>query len=93
MRSIFLTCLFALAATSTARGVSFYEVVSGEWESWKAQHGRNYTDPTEDKFRLKIYMENKVKVESHNRLANLGQKSYFQKLNKYSDLLPSEFKR
>jgi hypothetical protein len=34
--------------------------------------GKNYTTPTEEKFRLKIYMENKAKIAKHNQKATKG---------------------
>lgn len=34
--------------------------------------GKNYTTPMEEKFRLKIYMENKAKIAKHNQKATKG---------------------
>ncbi len=34
--------------------------------------GKNYTTSTEEKFRLKIYMENKAKIAKHNQKATKG---------------------
>lgn len=47
--------------------------------------GKNYTNPTEEKFRLKIYMENKAKIAKHNQKASRGEKSYFLKMNHFGD--------
>ena len=49
-------------------------------------HRKQYEDPLEDKFRMKIYMENKGKVDRHNAKAGQGHYSYHLKMNKYGDL-------
>ena len=41
----------------------------------------------EDKFRMKIYMENKQKVARHNAKAAQGHYSYHLKMNKYGDMV------
>ena len=69
--------------------ISFYELVSDEWVTWKIFHAKNYTSPVEDKFRLKIFMENKAKIAKHNALAHKGHKSYFLKMNSFGDLVSS----
>lgn len=74
-----------------ANAVSFYEVVSDEWVTWKLFHGKNFSNPVEDKFRLKIFMENKAKIAKHNAMAHQGDRSYFLKMNSYGDLLHHEF--
>jgi len=81
-----LSCFLAYA-----NAVSFYEVVSDEWITWKLFHGKNYSSSVEDKFRLKIFMENKAKIARHNALYHQGEKSYSMKVNSYADLLHHEF--
>merc|ERR1711879_532700 len=71
--------------------ISFFEVVAEEWETWKVHHGKNYSDNMEEKFRLKIFMENKAKIARHNSLAHSGEKSYYLKMNHFGDLLHHEF--
>ena len=83
MKTLFvLSCILAYA-----NAVSFYEVVSDEWETWKLFHGKNYSSAVEDKFRLKIFMENKAKIAKHNAQAHQGQQTYFLKMNNYGDLV------
>merc|ERR1712210_318268 len=41
--------------------------------------------------RMKIWMENKAKIEKHNRLAHKGHKSYQMAMNQFGDLLHHEF--
>jgi len=84
-----LLCLLALVSATQA--VSFFELVVEEWDTFKLTHRKNYDDPMEDKFRMKIYMENKAKVARHNAKAAQGHYSYHLKMNKYGDMLHHEF--
>ena len=80
--------LLALASfLASAQAVSFYEVVSDEWVTWKLFHGKNYSNEVEDKFRLKIFMENKANIAKHNARAHRGEKTYLLKMNSYGDLV------
>jgi len=45
----------------------------------------------EENFRMKIWMENKAKIEKHNRRALRGHKSYHLAMNQFGDLLHHEF--
>merc|ERR1712079_978261 len=76
----------------TANAISFVNVVLEEWETWKMTHSKNYDSYLEEKFRLKIFMENKARVEKHNRLASMGKHSYELKMNHFGDLLNHEFR-
>lgn len=89
MAWLLLVCLLQLQACCDA--ISYFEVVAQEWETWKSMHAKNYSSSTEDKFRMKIYMENKAKIDRHNDLASRGDHSYFLKMNNYGDLLHHEF--
>ena len=82
-----------LIFVSTSHCLSFLEVVLTEWESWKVSNMKRYNSDTEDNFRLKIYMENKAKIDRHNKKAYSGHHSYFLKMNKYGDLLHHEFRQ
>ena len=75
-------CLFA-----AANAVTFYEVVAEEWATYKLFHGKNYSNPMEEKFRMKIFMENKAMIAKHNKKAHNGEKSYFLKINNFGDLV------
>jgi cathepsin L len=45
----------------------------------------------EEKFRMKIFMENKAKIARHNQKAHKGEKSYFLKMNHFGDQVPTSF--
>merc|ERR1719461_360142 len=86
---VFLTTFLLLY---TVNAISFVNVVLEEWETWKMTHSKNYDSYLEEKFRLKIFMENKARVEKHNRLARMGKHSYELKMNHFGDLLNHEFR-
>merc|ERR1712079_529992 len=90
MRTTLVLSVLALSV-AFVNAISFFEVVAEEWETWKVHHGKNYSDNMEEKFRLKIFMENKAKIARHNSLAHSGEKSYYLKMNHFGDLLHHEF--
>ena len=47
----------------------------------------------EEKFRLKVFMENKQRIAKHNSRYQLGHHAYKLEMNHYGDMLPSEFGR
>ncbi|XP_028133575.1 cathepsin L [Diabrotica virgifera virgifera] len=73
------------------QAISFVDLVQEEWTAFKMTHRKSYESPTEEKFRMKIFMENKHKVAKHNKLFALGLVSYKLGLNKYADMLHHEF--
>ncbi|XP_075975724.1 cathepsin L [Anticarsia gemmatalis] len=87
MKSIALL-LFVVAAASA---VSFFDLVREEWHAFKLEHNKNYDSEVEDKFRMKIYAENKMRIAKHNQRYQQRQVSYKLKPNKYSDMLHHEF--
>lgn len=54
-------------------------------------HRKQYDNPTEDKFRMKIFMENAHKIAKHNQLYERGLKTYKVKMNIWGDMLHHEF--
>lgn len=85
----FLLILFSIVAACQA--ISFFNLVFEEWETFKLEHGKKYKSETEDKFRMKIYMENKHKIAKHNSAFEQGRKKFKLAMNKYGDMLPHEF--
>ncbi|XP_047531291.1 procathepsin L-like isoform X4 [Vanessa atalanta] len=70
---------------------SLTNVVRDEWNAFKLEHKKSYKTETEEKFRMKIFVENKLDAEKHNRRFERGQETYRLGTNKYSDLLHHEF--
>lgn len=82
--------LFGLVIAETY-AVSFFEVVVEEWELWKSVHQKAYNSPEEEKFRMKVFMENKQKIAKHNTRFSKGHHAYDLEMNHYGDLLSHEF--
>jgi len=82
--------LFGLVIAQTY-AVNYFEVVVEEWELWKSVHQKTYASADEEKFRMKIFMENKMKIAKHNTGYNKGHHSYNLEMNHYGDLLSHEF--
>lgn len=84
--------LFALAALfSTVQAVSFFEIVKEEWSTFKLEHNKYYKNDVEEKFRMKIYMDNKHKIALHNGLYEQKRVPFKLRMNKYGDMLHHEF--
>ena len=82
--------LFGLVIAQTY-AVNFFEVVVEEWELWKSVHQKAYANADEEKFRMKIFMENKQKIAKHNTRYHKGHHNYNLEMNHYGDLLSHEF--
>ena len=74
-----------------ALALSYKDVIFEEWEAFKAKHGKQYTDKSEENFRLKVFMENKHKIAKHNQRAANGLEGFTCAMNKFGDLLNHEF--
>jgi len=98
MKSVFIFAFLGLSLQS-ALAVSPFEAVVEEWEAWKLKYNKNYEYGThenavssqEESFRMKIWLENKAKIEAHNRLFYKGVNSYSLRMNQFADLLHHEF--
>jgi len=72
---------------------TFFDLAKEEWIEFKATHSKKYEDATEEKLRYKIYLDNRHKIAKHNTRYHAKEVSYKVSLNKYSDMLHSEFVR
>ncbi|KAH7937831.1 hypothetical protein HPB49_016579 [Dermacentor silvarum] len=54
-------------------------------------YGKDYDSDTEEYYRLKIYMENRMKIARHNEKYAKNQVSYKLAMNEFGDLLHHEF--
>ncbi|CAH1392203.1 unnamed protein product [Nezara viridula] len=63
-----------------------------DWESYKAQFSKSYSDQAQDQMRKEIYLKNKKFVEEHNKKHEAGLVSYRLGLNNFSDLTEEEMK-
>lgn len=85
----FLIVLATVLASACA--ISFFDLVLEEWGTYKLAHGKTYENDVEEKFRMKIFMENKHKIAKHNAKFARGEVSFKMGLNKYADMLHHEF--
>uniref|UniRef100_A0A1L8EHK8 cathepsin L n=1 Tax=Haematobia irritans TaxID=7368 RepID=A0A1L8EHK8_HAEIR len=86
------TALALLALVAFVQAVSFSDIIKEEWHAFKLEHRKMYGSDTEERFRLKIFGENRHKIAKHNQLYAAGKKSFKLGLNKYADMLPHEFR-
>nr|QOV03081.1 cathepsin L10 [Dysdercus peruvianus] len=85
----FFLILFALVGFSQA--VSFFNLGEEEFNMFKISTNRQYKTETEERYRKKIFLENKKKVNKHNSMFQRGLVSFTLKLNHMADLLSHEF--
>ena len=52
----------------------------------QASHNKKYNE-FEEKFRMKVYMENRHKIARHNLQYENGEKSYSMAMNHFGDLV------
>ena len=90
MVSIRLIVLF-LSLVLVTGAVQLEDLARDEWIAFKSQFNKSYADEREDAFRMKVFLENKHHIARHNYKSANGFKSYSLGLNKYSDMLHSEF--
>uniref|UniRef100_A0A0A9ZFK1 Cathepsin L n=3 Tax=Lygus hesperus TaxID=30085 RepID=A0A0A9ZFK1_LYGHE len=83
--------LLLAVVVATAQAVSFFDLVNDEWELFKLHHKKTYPTEIEERFRMKIFMENKRKIAKHNSRFERGLVKYKMGLNHLSDMLPHEF--
>ena len=79
--------LALVCALVSAQAVPHNQVGVEKWQTWKVSHGKNYSHPVEEEFRMKIFMDNMAKIENHNDMANRGEISYFLGMNRFGDLV------
>ncbi|XP_066909595.1 digestive cysteine proteinase 1 [Halyomorpha halys] len=64
-----------------------------DWESYKVQFSKSYSDPSEDQMRKEIFLRNKNFVEEHNKKHEVGLVTYSVGLNNFSDMTEDELKQ
>ncbi|XP_068243055.1 crustapain-like [Palaemon carinicauda] len=61
-----------------------------EWENFKATYSKSYANPIEEKYRMSVFLEKVKYIEEFNKLYEKGEKSYYLRINPYSDLTHEE---
>lgn len=84
--------LFLAAIVAASQAISFFDLINEEWDLYKLHHKKNYTSEIEERFRKKIFMENRNKIARHNINYEKGLIKFKMGLNHLSDMLPHELK-
>jgi len=86
--TLILVAVLCMAYGALSTPITSKDIVEEEWALFKARYGKQYTDPSEESFRFKIFLENKHKIAKHNtRAANNGGPTFTLGMNKYGDML------
>ncbi|CAB4068895.1 CTSL [Lepeophtheirus salmonis] len=91
MDSYYKSALILVTILSLSWANEFFDLLFQEWSEWKLTHGKTYLDSTEERWRFKIYRENRAKIVKHNIGAHKGHHSYFLEMNHFGDLFSHEF--
>jgi len=69
--------LYGLFCLQTALALTPFQALVEEWETWKMQYGKTYSNSEataglgelsqEESFRMKVWIENKADIQKHNR--------------------------
>jgi len=88
---IAIVCLVLMAVSYTASAATSEEVLKSQWDEFKALFNKTYSKLEEEKYRMKVWMENTMKIANHNKMYGAGLKSYAMKMNHFGDLFHHEF--
>jgi len=88
MNKIYL-CGLVLVFVGITNALSLLNLAQDEWELFKMTHKKNYENEIEERFRMKIYLENRQKIAKHNKDGD--KHGYTLAMNHFGDLLPHEF--
>lgn len=93
VKSILLTLSITALIGLTLSAVTYKDVLLEEWNLYKAKYNKTYSDsdPTEEQYRFKIFLDTKHKIAKHNRRHASGEVSYTLALNKFADMTNREF--
>jgi cathepsin L len=89
MQIVSVLAVFALVLSCT---LAVNVELNQYWKGWKELHGKRYLD-AEEHVRRAIWENNLKLVQSHNLMADLGQHTYWLKVNKFADLTVTEFSK
>jgi len=81
----FLIVVLALVSVALAN-----DQINSDWHEWKTINKKSYSI-AEDSLRKEIFIANAERIASHNRLYDMGLKTYRLGINKFADLTHQEF--
>jgi len=82
--------LAGLASSAAVGDKKLNQLLGDEWRLFKSKHNKQYTE-FEEKFRQKVYIENRHKIARHNLQAANGEHTYTMAMNHFGDMLHHEF--
>nr|QOV03080.1 cathepsin L9 [Dysdercus peruvianus] len=83
-----LPLIFLIAATVASQSIG-----DEIWVEFKNVYSKSYDSIEEDLSRKLIFNENLRKIKEHNRLYDIGEKTFTLEMNKFGDLTTEEFKK
>lgn len=90
---ILVICALALVECQQRRGGGRTAEERGHFKTWKDSFQKKYRSRDEEEDALEKMLENKAKIDAHNKLAAQGKVTYRRALWKYSDLDNDEKKK
>ncbi|KAK7605317.1 hypothetical protein V9T40_007175, partial [Parthenolecanium corni] len=85
--------LMLIVSAAAVKAVSFIDFVKEDWDLFKIQFSKTYDNAIEENFRMKIFMDNKHRINQHNKRYERGEVSYTLKINQFGDMLQHEIRR
>ncbi|XP_011306042.1 cathepsin L-like [Fopius arisanus] len=65
--------------------INLEELMLQEWKTFKLQHSKNYTTKTEEKYHMKVWIDNRLFIAQHNSKYARGKASFTVALNGFAD--------
>ncbi|XP_063592112.1 procathepsin L-like [Penaeus indicus] len=62
-----------------------------QWHNFKAEHGRHYASPQEERYRLSVFEQNQQFIDDHNSRFENGEVTFTLQMNQFGDMTSEEF--
>ncbi|XP_053191116.1 cathepsin L.1 [Scomber japonicus] len=79
--------LLVAAAVLTVASCASISLEDLEFHAWKLKFGKSYNSPSEEAYRMKIWLNNRRLVLMHNIMADQGIKSYHLGMTYFADMV------
>ncbi|XP_062135083.1 cathepsin L-like [Drosophila sulfurigaster albostrigata] len=85
------TLILFVALVGYTQALSYSDVLEEEWNRFQIDYTKFYQTEDEALLRRLIFVDNKRRIDKHNRRFMAGLESYEMGVNQFTDLLPKEF--
>ncbi|XP_060654125.1 cathepsin L-like [Drosophila nasuta] len=85
------TLILFVALVGYTQALSYSDVLEEEWNRFQLDYTKFYQTEDEALLRRLIFVDNKRRIDKHNRRFMAGKESYEMGVNQFTDLLPKEF--